>query len=437
MVPKKIGKASRRETAPISSGLSSALLLKEKLLAGQQGASKKKVSKQARAKTQATGKLATRKSRRPKTQDEEEYRNREETEADKDQEESGDDDRQQESAMYIMRKQFEKQFGKIKGIESPVIKSKEPEKKAPKKSKKDTTRKNAVKEQDEDSDDHELPKTKKKTNGNAVKSFLHGFDDGFADSDSDDYSDFEVDDKDFEEQEEDGPVVIKFDDSHSAYSGSTSQTMSTTRREKRLFMSSKAPASIETRETPATNNRNGSGNVDDEDEEDKILTQQDMKNDLELQRLLRESHILLEAREQGHLSGYDIANAYVSDEKNGLSQYSNETHHHKGKGALFGDVRLKAMEMRMDSIGMKRKQAKPLNMKVLQQNAKERKQNRRLQIDEARESGVVLATSVLRKEEKIRKRNTNKGLQFKQVGKQTKTGLVLSKQDIAKITSKD
>lgn len=59
--------------------------------------------------------------------------------------------------------------------------------------------------------------------------------------------------------------------------------------------------------------------------------------------------------------------------------------------------------MRMDLIGMKRKQAKPLNMKVLQQQAKERKLDRRRQIDEARESGVVLATSILRKQEKERR----------------------------------
>lgn len=96
-------------------------------------------------------------------------------------------------------------------------------------------------------------------------------------------------------------------------------------------MSSKAPAAIEARETSQVK----STGDDDEDEEDKILTQEDMKNDLELQRLLRESHLLSEARELGHLSGYDVANAYVSDTKIGLSGFSEETHNSKGKGALL------------------------------------------------------------------------------------------------------
>lgn len=455
MAPTKPTKKSQPKEAPkLSSGLSSALLLKQKLLAQQQGSSKSKSGKKAakgkdlnrvtkqdqkggqtgrstkelRKDTKSNNKVN---SKRPKTQEEEEG---DSNDNDNDDEEKSDsEDEEEESAMDVMRRQFEKQFGKVKGVEKPVVKTRTVEKESTKKSKENPKKSKESKE---------TKQSKETKKGNSVKDFLHGFDKSLADSDSEDYSDFNVEEYDEEEYDEengsddDQPIVVKYDNSNSSYAaGTLLQATSTSRREKRLFMSSKAPASIENRETPVVKGKNG--NDDSEDEEDKVLTQEDMKNDLELQRLLRESHILSEAREQGHLSGYDVANAYVSDEKNGLAQYANEEHNHKGKGALFGEVRLKAMEIRMDSIGMKRKQEKPLNMKVVQQRAKDRKQNRRSQIDEARESGVVLARSVHQKESKVRKRDQNKGLQFKQLGKQTKTGLVLSKYDIQKVTNKD
>lgn len=426
MVQPKKSKSTRGSNVP--SGLTSALLLKQKLLAQQKGGPKNRVTKsnarEISEKRLRTAKALDLKSKRPKDQDSDEEDN--EADSKVEDEESEEDEEDHGSVTDLMRIQFEKQFGKVKGIGKPVTKSVQPEVSKPGKSK--TSKASSKTEK-------QIPIKKAEKNKKSIKSFLNGFEKGLSDSESEEYSDFEVEDYDDmdneEEQEEDeGPVVVKFDDSNKSYSGATSQTESTSRREKRLFMSSKAPAAIEARETSQVK----STGDDDEDEEDKILTQEDMKNDLELQRLLRESHLLSEARELGHLSGYDVANAYVSDTKIGLSGFSEETHNSKGKGALFGDVRLKTMEMRMDLIGMKRKQAKPLNMKVLQQQAKERKLDRRRQIDEARESGVVLATSILRKQEKGKKRDRNTGLKFEQMGKQTKHGILLSKRDIAKIS---
>lgn len=432
-----------------STGLSTALALKQKLLAAQKNLKKSKKSElkereneQTRireARAAAAASLARkRKGRLAEDESSQSKHKKQKQESDSEEEEEddiSDDDEEETSVMDLMRLQFEKQFGKVAGVANPLSNKASPA--ALKKTKKEAKSKKPSKKPTSDSsEDEEASRGRDEELANddewdiEIPQHGHAFDSMFHDFEKDDSEAEDQPSQEEESSDDEKPLVVRHTDV-----GKSAPKLETSKREKKLFMSSKAPASVSQRlaeEKAAASASLNAADDEEENEEDKILTQEDLKNDLELQRLLRESHILADAASKGKLSGYDISSAYDVEGRHGKIGGLNGN----GSRGLFGEARLKTMEMRMDHLGMKKKKDRPLNMKVIQTQAAERKVERRRQIDEAREAGIILPKSVLLGEDsKKAKKRADRGLNFQLVGKHTKNGLVVSKRDISKVSS--
>lgn len=484
-----------------SETLNTALLLKKKLLEQQKNSPQfSRIIPKPKPKPQSptvlsnvTSKPGIQKQKKkpskrtyePEPESESEFESDNDSDDDEDQNDNNETKEKEKelSVMELMKLQFEKQFGKVKGISTPVQSdntnenesSNENEKKTKKtqKSTKKKTNKNPNAIDDGDDEwDIEIPQHDHVFHSmlSDIPSKYHNEEDEEEEDDDDEeqYSDFDEEDyeingklQDFQSSDEDDkPLVVSYTEPNQPL-----PKLGTTRREKRLFMSAKAPADISKRLSPEElkklerrRKRREAGedeeDSDDEDEEEqeKLMTQEDLKNDIELQRLLKESHILAEAREQGRLSGYDISTEYDVETRGrrGGAPGGNGSGSGSGKSnGLFGDARLKAMDLRMNELGMKKRKnmnRKPTNMKILQEKAQERKVDRRRRIDEAREAGIILPKNILNgtdpkysssssSSSKSRKR-ADKGLQFDSVGKDTKFGRIISKRDIAKVSGK-
>lgn len=186
------------------------------------------------------------------------------------------------------------------------------------------------------------------------------------------------------ESEDDGPVTAK----HTETTGSNILSSS----ERRRFMSSGAPKKAGKADTPKRTK-------DDEE---------DLKNDLELQRLIEESHIL---HEQQEFTGADIS---VGDPMESI-----------------GKNRIKILEARLAKAGGKKKVEKmPMAIaKGVKAKAKERAETHK---SRAREAGIVLAH-----EKKVRKQRVHdRGLKINSVGKATAHGVSVSERDIARVQNK-
>lgn len=186
------------------------------------------------------------------------------------------------------------------------------------------------------------------------------------------------------EQSDDGPITAK----HSELAAASIISNS----DKRRFMVSGAPKKAGQQDKPKKTK---------EDEED-------LKNDLELQRLIEESHIL---QEQQEFSGASIS---IGDPMESI-----------------GKNRIKILEARMAKAGAKKKTEKmPMAIaKGIKNKAKERSDTHKFR---AKESGIVLA-----REKKVRKQRVHdKGLKINSVGKSTAHGVTVSQRDIARVQSK-
>lgn len=427
---KSLSKTKKSTLKPIdntSDALSTALSLKQKLLA-QQGPNRKKRSGDILPLTKQkinTASKNTKKAKPSPIASESEPEDESSSDDNDDQE-----DEEEQSIMDIMRRQFESQFGKVEGLGTDK-----------KQKKKSIIPKSKRQSQDDDEDnsedggsdwDDEIPQ--------------HGH---YNDSDNDDdgeiFKGFDKEEDDIDgifntkkqsksqqqnssdEEEEEKPLVVKFSDNTS-----TKPVQQISKRERKLFLSSKAP--VINRSNPEPENENDEEESEDDDD---FQTMKDLKNDLELQRLLKESHILHQAASQGHISGYEISSAYNVEGRKG-AQVGDFSRNRTSTGGISGAVRLKTLDMRMDAIGLKKMRERPVNMKVLQSQAKQKKIERRKQIDEAREAGIILPTSVLtgsdNSSNKKRKRS-DRGLQISLVGKHTKFGHIISKKDISKYTT--
>lgn len=190
---------------------------------------------------------------------------------------------------------------------------------------------------------------------------------------------------------DDGPITV----THSDDILNTSQPVMT-KSQRRKFMSSGAPGDD-------TQLMGGNTNTEGEKSED-------LKNDLELQRLIEESHILHEGQQY---SGADISG--VTDPL--------ET---------IGKSRLKVMNARLAKAGAKQKNARiPQAMSVgIRDKAAERQRKYK---EEARNAGIIIA-----KDRHVKSKNTtrDKGLKINSVGKASQYGIHVSAADIARLTSK-
>ncbi|KAA8910460.1 hypothetical protein FN846DRAFT_775219 [Sphaerosporella brunnea] len=201
-------------------------------------------------------------------------------------------------------------------------------------------------------------------------------------------------DEEEEEEEEQAVEIVHHDSTKKAPRPLMSK------QEVRAFMSSKPPPSGEPTPSATKNSKSRSKDADsgDEKDEDEALN---LKNDLALQRLLRESHLL------------------------GAGSSTLEA---------TGAARLKALNLRIEALGGKReveKQNTPMHIRKGIEEKKSMREKKRRR--EAKEAGIVLEKEV--KERKIRKRVKGMGVVGEPgVGRWKNGGLVLSKRDVASIT---
>lgn len=335
------------------------LVAKKRSTTGSKKSLKTDLVKQSLKKQRAKKLAAVLKSKRPDLNKDES-----EEEEDSDAEDAKATNQNQKSVMDIFKRNFEQQFGKVEGLavssseEEPEAKQEDPE--------------------DEDSSDE----------------------DSEIDTEAENNSDFDLEmDQEYEhyqsseeseeneEQDEEQPIVVKFTDSL------FNMDALTDKKQKKLFVSSKAPKQELPEEKLSRNN-----NKPDEEE------QLNLDNDLALQRLIKESHILAEAG----LSGVDISTG------------------------IIGRARHKTMDIRMDDLGLKKVKPDrmPMNMrKGMTAKAKERHETH---VRQSREAGIILARPAKVNDDKKKVRKRERGLKIASVGRETRHGLMISKSEIAK-----
>ncbi|KAG0635169.1 hypothetical protein HOY80DRAFT_1025279 [Tuber brumale] len=189
---------------------------------------------------------------------------------------------------------------------------------------------------------------------------------------------------------ENAPVVIGFD----AAKDVPRSVFKAPRSELKSFMSSKPPLPTSSSTTLPTKSKKSS-----DDEEDPRSEAEMLKNDLALQRLLRESHLLDST---------------------------------SGKLEATGKNRLKALESRIQALGGKditiQKKVPMAIRKGIAAAREERELKRR---KNAKEAGIVLEKDTTRK--KISKKRQNRGGFGPSIGRFKGGALVLSKRDVMDI----
>jgi hypothetical protein len=205
------------------------------------------------------------------------------------------------------------------------------------------------------------------------------------------------------DSQSDGPQIVKFS-AKKSNSVAEDDIMSrlTEKRQRKLFMSAKAPKTVEQTEL-LTRAQAATATAE---------SQEDLKNDLELNRLIKESRILAEAENQvSHYSGAEISLDAEYNPK----------------------AKLKILEMRLDEIGSKRKRSETIPMNI-RKGIVAKKHERQAKYDEyAKEAGIVQARPI--KSGKNSQRRV-RGLQIQTVGKSTKHGHIVSSKEIAERTTK-
>ncbi|KAK9375287.1 uncharacterized protein V1513DRAFT_43469 [Lipomyces chichibuensis] len=220
----------------------------------------------------------------------------------------------------------------------------------------------------------------------------------------------------------DGPIVIRFDGSKTER-----MTKAPTPRDRRNFMSQSAPKPESVLEKQAAKNNSRQKSKVDDDET------MNLKHDVELQRLITESHILSEASRKGgaiSLSG--------------------------GSFDPIGKARTKTMEARIDSLALQsggkmralKKDYYSINPQTLLESQKKKFNKEKMPMrmrkgmlqkkaareekyeKKAKEAGIVLPKS--RSRQKKSKEMRDRGLKIQSVGRFTPSGLKLSKSEIAR-----
>ncbi|PTB46553.1 uncharacterized protein TrAFT101_003996 [Trichoderma asperellum] len=259
-----------------------------------------------------------------------------------------------EDAQEIFRRHFEAQFLPLEEQE---------------KSKAQKVRRNEDEDEEEDEDD---------SDGSGEDEW-----DGVSGDEISDEDDDELDDDDEEEEDEDDAPIIEVVD-HSAPQSSKANTMS--KRELKAFMSSRPPdqtsSSSSNKPAPTPSSSKSSSSLPED--APSLLAQ-----DLELRRLISESHLLQTNRPLS-------LSAALSTTSSGPAE---------PKAFASGRVRQKALDLRIQALGSKmsiHKQEKmPMHMrKGITAAAVEREAKRRR---EAKESGVILERETGKKKKRDRR----------------------------------
>lgn len=278
-------------------------------------------------------------------------------------EERAEEELDQKKMMDFMRRQFEEQFGKVEGLPEPEEESEEEENDSEAGSGSDSDEK--VNEADPDSEN-----------------------DSDLDLEMEEYEHYneESEEEDSGSESDEGPVVVKHVESGFKVEAS--------KQDKKLFLSSKAPI----QEAKPEPKRRQNASEPDEDE------RQNLDNDLALQRLIKESHILADAG----LSGVDISTGVI------------------------GKARHKTLDSRLDDLGLKKKKEGQMPMKMRQALSAHQQKRKDRHVAQAKEAGIILARSATAKESKKKPAKRERGLKINSVGRETKHGIIISKSEIAK-----
>lgn len=263
------------------------------------------------------------------------------------------------SVMDVFKRNFEQQFGKVEGLPSEDEEEDDEEDK-----------------DEDDDDDSEKEENDSDLDIEMDQEYAH-------------YNESEESEEP-EDSEDEKPLVVKFNDS--SY---TMDSLIEDKQQKKLFMSSKTP--LQERPPSPKSRRNKS--KPDEDE------QLNLDNDLALQRLIKESHILAEAG----LSGVDISTG------------------------ITGKARHKTLESRLNDLGVKKSKEGQIPMNMRKGMIAKSQERQATHIKQSREAGIILARpskKVGEKEKKPVKRE--RGLKIASVGRETRHGLIISKSEIAK-----
>lgn len=265
------------------------------------------------------------------------------------------------SVMDIFKRSFEQQFGKVEGL--PELESES--------------------EENEETFDNESENSEDSEDGEEREN------DSDLDLEMEEYEHYQEQEdlgESESESEDEKPLVVRHTDS--------SFMVEATKQEKKLFMSSKAPLQ-EAKPQPSSKRQR----TEERDEDEQL----NLDNDLALQRLIKESHILAEAG----LSGVDISTG------------------------ITGKARHKTLESRLDDLGVKKTktQQMPMNMRK-GMTAKQQERHER-HVKNSREAGIILARSEVTKAPKKQVKR-ERGLKIASVGRETRHGLIISKSEIAK-----
>lgn len=325
---------------------------------------------------QRLAKLKKKKSNRPDLNtSESEISDKEDEENDKEKDQS----KQSQSVIDIFRKNFEAQFGQVEGfIET--------------KSDSDEAANNSDSENEElsNSESDEDEENIKQNNEDFDLEMEQDYEHYNESNNSDEDSNHSSSDKE-EDENNDKPVVVKFLDSTSTSS------FIPDKKQKKLFMSSHAPKQ-ESTEAPVKR-----------DPKEESEEQLNLDNDLALQRLIKESHILAEAG----LSGVDISTG------------------------ITGRARHKTLDLRLDDLGLATTKTGQIPMNMRKGMISKQASRKERHVREAKEAGIVLARTT-KKEVPLGKRDKSKwrerGLKINSVGRETRHGLFISKSEISKYT---
>ena len=355
----------------------------------------------------------------------------------------GDDYIQQ---LELQRKAFEAQFGSLEDL-GYVDKVKEKF------------------ENDSSSEDDEIERSEKYSGSDA--GLLAGEEEGsdnFQEGEEEDddhngeYGSSDVEDEPLptgmSERTENKVRVIKFSEPTERYLAPTAQEQKWVRSGKTLALLAK----IEQRKSEARSrykrgkssatgggHDNGDGDNDNDDEEENI------RNDLELQRFLRESHIL-SAFGQNSVSGVNLT-------LNGMGQEGDDIDYHDDQ--IIGKARLRTLEMRLKSLARVNGDSRKIDkLEKMPMNLRKRlvaNHQRRIAKyeQEARDAGIVLSKvkkgefrkigssykgdiekrigSSIKNKTAERNKRRDRGLKINSVGKNTKHGLVISKEELRRV----
>lgn len=349
------------------------------------------------------------------------------------------EDKEYLAMMEAQRKAFEAQFGSLEDL-GYEDKSKEIQQQASHESETDT---------DSNSDDNSSSRSSSSSDNEEEDEFK-GFsedEDVYASHSSDDsQEDSDIEEGQYEEEQEEAPVVVKFSDKTTPTSTIIS-SQSAKPNNKKLLRKGKIPSllSIEYKQQmsqlEAEQEILKNGNSSKEEMEN-------MQKDIELQRLLSESHILSATQSAHSYSGTDLTLRTINDDPFGKARAKTMTQRLRNLPTdlpmLSKALKLEKMPMQMRK-GMLRKEVQ--RVKKFEQEAKnsgtilsKTKKYELRDLNMSRANKVGFKSDFIGKHVIGKKQLQNKtgfrqrGLQVQSIGKSTRNGLVINEKDLARIT---